>query len=172
MAGLNGYNKILEADRLGEKPLYRTKGWRKSSRWLERKRSNYKSCIFVPPTPGSELQKRMQKVEQEMRPGGRENWAIKVIETAGKSIERVLVKTDPLNGNTCSDKSCLPNKNRNNRISCRRNNVGYRIPCKICIEEGRTNAGVYVGETGENMHTRMKSHLTKYNSKNPAYGRH
>ena len=26
-------------------------------------------------------------------------------------------------------------------------------------------AGVYVGETGENMHTRMKSHLTKYNSK-------
>ena len=64
-----------------------------------------------------------------------------------------------------SDKSCLPNKNKNNRISCRRNSVGYRIPCKICIEEGRTKAGVYVGETGENMHTRMKSHLSKYNSK-------
>ena len=29
----------------------------------------------------------------------------------------------------------------------------------------RTKAGVYMGETGENMHTRMKSHLTKYNSK-------
>ena len=97
MAGLNGYNKILEADRLGEKPLYRSKGWRSSSRWLERKKkaknwlgSNYKSCIFVPPTPGSELQKRMQKVELEMRPGGREDWAIKIIETAGKPIERVF----------------------------------------------------------------------------------
>ena len=28
-AGLNGYNKILEADKLGKKPLYRAKGWQK-----------------------------------------------------------------------------------------------------------------------------------------------
>ena len=118
LAGLNGYNKILETDRLGQKPIYRTKGWRKSAHWMDRQKkaknwlgSHYKSCIFVPPTPGSELQKRMQKVELEMRPGGRENWAIKFIETAGKSIERVLVTTDPLNGNRCSDKSCFPKKN-------------------------------------------------------------
>ena len=32
MAGLNGYYKILEADKLGEKPLYRSKGWRSSSK--------------------------------------------------------------------------------------------------------------------------------------------
>ena len=172
MSGLNGYNKILEADRLGDKPLYRSKEWRKSSRWMESKRkaknwlgSNYKSCIFVPPTPGSELQKRMQKTELEMRPGGREKWPIRIIETAGKSLEKVLVKSDPLNGNTCSDKSCLPNKNKSNKIGCRRNNVGYRIPCKLCVEEGRARGGVYIGETGENMHIRMKSHLTKYNSK-------
>ena len=120
---------------------------------------------FGPSNPWKRATKANAEKELEMRPGGREKWAIKVIETEGKSIERVLVKTDPLNGNICSDKSCIPNKNRNNRISCRRNNVGYRIPCKICIEEGRTNAGVYVGETGENMHTRMKSHLSKYNSK-------
>ena len=69
---------------------------RKSKNWLG---PNYKSCIFVPSTPGSDLQRRMQKAELNMRPGGREKWAIKVIETAGKSIERVLVKTDPLNGN-------------------------------------------------------------------------
>ena len=106
-AGLNGYNKILEADKLGKKPLYRAKDWRKSSRWLESKKKTrnwlggkYKSCIFVPPTPGSELRKRLQKVEQNMRPGGRENWAIKVIEMAGKPLEKALVKTDPLNGNS------------------------------------------------------------------------
>ena len=26
---------------------------------------------------------------------------------------------------------------------------------------------MYIGETGENMHTRMKSHFTKFNSKKP-----
>ena len=100
-----------------------------------------------------------------MRPGGRENWQIKIIETAGKPLEKVLVKTDPFNGNSCNDESCLPNKNKNNRISCRRNSVGYRIPCKICLLEGRQKCGIYIGETGENMHVRMKSHLTKFYSK-------
>ena len=114
---------------------------------------------------GSELKRRMQKVEQEMRPGGRENWQIKIIETAGKPLEKVLVRTDPFNGNSCSDKSCLPNRNKNKRISCRRNSVGYRIPCKICLRDGRQKCVVYVGETGENMHVRMKSHLTKFYSK-------
>ena len=171
-AGLHGYNKILEADELGKKPLYRAKNWRKSSRWLDSKKKSrnwlggkYKSCIFVPPTPGSELRKRMQKVEQEMRPGGREDWPIKVIEMAGKPLEKALVKTDPLDGNSCNDKSCLPNRNKKNRISCRRNNVGYRIQCKICLMDGRSKCDIYIGETGENMHVRMKSHLTKYYSK-------
>ena len=93
-----------------------------------------------------------------MRPGGRENWGIKIIETAGKTLENVLVKSDPFNGNKCLDKTCLPNKNSKNKISCRKNNVGYKIPCKLC-------PGAYLGETGENMHTRAKSHLTKFNSK-------
>ena len=132
----------------------------KSKNWLG---SNYKSCIFVPPTPGSELQKLLQKTEFEMRPGGREEWPIKIIETSGKSLERCLVKTDPFGGNKCLDKNCLPSQNINNKISCRRNNIGYRIPCKLCNNEGKYS--VYIGETGESMHTRFKSHLTKFNSK-------
>ena len=98
-----------------------------------------------------------------MRPGGREEWPIRIIETSGKSLERCIVKTDPFNGNQCSDKNCLPAQNPNNTISCRRNNVGYRIPCKLCIIEDKNS--VYIGETGENMHVRYKSHLTKFNSK-------
>ena len=44
---------------------------------------------FLPPTPGSELQKLMQNKEALMRPGGHENWPIKVIETAGKTLGNV-----------------------------------------------------------------------------------
>ena len=43
--------------------------------------------------------------------GGREEWPIKMIEMAGKTLERCLVNVDPFNGNQCSDKSCLPAKN-------------------------------------------------------------
>ena len=100
--------KILEEDRAGVKPLYRSKEWRKATRWLDKKRksknwlgSSYKSCIFVPPTPGSELRKLLQRKEIEMRPGGREDWPIKIVETAGKSIECCLVTTDPFHGNQC-----------------------------------------------------------------------
>ena len=78
-----------------------------------------------------------------MRPGGQENWCIKIIETAGKTLETVLVKADPFSGNKCLDKTCLPK----NKISCRKYNEGYKIPCKLC-------PGAYLGETGENMHTR------------------
>ena len=82
-AGISGYQKILEDDRLGKKPLYRSKEWRSSARRMEKKNKKrnwlgaYKSCVFVPPTPNSELKQLMQAKEVEMRPGGREKWPIK-----------------------------------------------------------------------------------------------
>ena len=163
----------------GTRPLYRSVTWRNSARGLEdrkkRKSKNwlgsYKSCIFVPPTPNSELQKQMQLKEKELRPGGRENFPIKIVETAGKPLERVLVNNDPFDGNKCSDKQCLPNRNPKNRISCRKNNVGYELKCKICHWAGGSgpepelNPATYFNETGENLHTRMKNHESKFRSK-------
>ena len=35
LSGINGYNKILEADRSKQKPLYRPKDWKRSSRWMD-----------------------------------------------------------------------------------------------------------------------------------------
>ena len=80
-SGLEGYNKIVKAEKEGVRPVYRPKGWKESARWLEKKRrkknnwlgSFWKSCIFIPPTPGSELKKQMQTKEEEMRVGGRES---------------------------------------------------------------------------------------------------
>ena len=150
--------------------MYRLKEWRKAARWLEgqkRKKSwlgEYKSCIFIPPTPNSELRIAHQAKEKEMRVGGREKFPIKIIETAGMSLEKVLVANDPFAGNKCSDKSCLPNKNKKNRIGCRQNNVGYQIECKICLKAGKS--ACYFGESGCNMHKRMKEHLSKFRSKN------
>ena len=84
--------------------------------------------------------------------------AHKIIKFSGKTLESVLVKADPFQGNKCLDPKCLPNKNVVNKISCRRKNIGYRIPCKLC-------SAAYLGESSENIHTHSKSHLTKFYSK-------
>ena len=112
LAGMAGYRKILEADRAGTKPMYRSQEWRlsaqgmedreksKSKRWLG---GEYKSYTFVPHTPGSELKKLKQAKEEEMRPGGRETFHIKIIESAGYPLERILGNADPFDGNKCED---------------------------------------------------------------------
>ena len=102
--------------------MFRLKGWKSYARRLDKQNKkktrlgNFKSYIFVSPTPGSELKKIMQAKEIEMRPGGRDNWGIKTIETAGQTLENVLVKSDPFNGNKCLDKKCIANKNIKNHI--------------------------------------------------------
>ena len=173
-SGLSGYNKILDADLSGERPLYRPKHWRTSSRRMDKvnKKKNWlgsfwKSCIFVPPTPGSELKKQMKEVEEATRAGGREAWPIKIIETAGKTLEQTLVNTDPFNGNKCTDKNCLPTQNPKNKINCRRNCICYKITCLICLKDGRSGelATNYFGESGKNIHCRSKEHVSKFNSK-------
>ena len=67
----------------------------------------------------------IEEDEVTMRP-------IKLIELAGKTLEQTLVKTDPFNRNTCSDKKCLPNNNPKNKISCKRNCICCRITCILC----------------------------------------
>ena len=54
-----------------------------------------------------------------MRPGGRESWPIKIIEMAGRTLYQTLVKTDPFNGNKCTDKKCIPSQT-DSKINCRK----------------------------------------------------
>ena len=179
-SGLEGYNKIVAADKEEKRPMYRAKDWKKSARWLDKKKKKknwlgpfWKSCIFVPPTPGSELKKMMQQKEEETRVGGRENWPIKIIETAGRTLEQTLVNTDPFGGNQCHDAKCLPSKDPKNKINCRRNNVCYRVTCLLCLKAGSPNTQhdcydtctCYFGQSGKNCHCRAKEHVSKFNSK-------
>ena len=100
-----------------------------------------------------------------MRAGGREEWPIKIVEMAGKTLESTLVQVDPFMGNKCDDAKCIPAKTQKNKISCRKNNIGYQIPCLVCPRAGGVSTAIYFGESGNNMHKRMKEHLTKFNSK-------
>ena len=59
----------------------------------------------------------MQSKEEEMRAGGREAYPIKIIETAGKTLEQKLVNADPFEGNKCTDDKWEAKKNPKNKIS-------------------------------------------------------
>ena len=73
MSGLAGYRKILAADKSGVRPMYRLKKWQVTARQKDKQKKQknwlgafWKSCIFVPPTPGSVLKKEMQRKEEEL----------------------------------------------------------------------------------------------------------
>ena len=69
-------------------------------------------------------------------------------------------------------------KNSSNKMNCRKNIVGYQIECKICLKAGMSSSANYFGETERNGHTRMKEHVSKFNSKkdgvkkDPAFIKH
>ena len=165
---LNGYKKIQQAAQQGMRPLYRRKNWMRKERvsakmkkekgWLGK---YWKSKIFVPYTPGSKLKQRLQLMEAQMRPGGRENHPIKIIETSGKTLE-VLLKP-PAAKQMCLARKCMARDTGTPKIGCRVNGVGYKLDCRHCLLDGRRST--YIGESGKNGHCRILEHQSKFRSK-------
>ena len=94
------YDKMVEDDRTGTRPLYRPKDYdvenrrkdklRKMKNWSNR--GGYISPIFVPPTPQSELAKSLQSIaDSEAEAGIR----FRIIETGGRSIKHLVQKSNP-----------------------------------------------------------------------------
>ena len=71
---LSSETKFLwEEDKKETKPFYRSKDWKSAAQRMDKRKkktgwldSFYKSCIFILPTPGGELKKRMQAKEKEL----------------------------------------------------------------------------------------------------------
>ena len=75
-SALHAFNKMVEEDKNGTKPLYRKRWWNKEERekqkqkkklnWFQNPKIDYKSILFVPPTPGGDLVKALRKREAEL----------------------------------------------------------------------------------------------------------
>ena len=115
-SAITAYEKIKRRVEKGERPLYRTKEWRKKDRVKEKriKKDNwykkrgkckndkdYKSVMFVQPTKGSILKKKYEEVIEKSK------CSVRVVERAGKSVSQKLQKSYPSMKNKCSFKSCL-----------------------------------------------------------------
>lgn len=151
-SAIKAYRARQEAELKGERPMHRPKGWRRDERETEKSRKRedwYKkggneAVIFVPATPGSQLQKEYQR---EIRNQG---YRIKVVEKTGTTLKEVLQRSDPFKRQRCGREDCLVCKQAG-KGPCNAHGVTYKIECQGCEDK-------YIGETARNAYTRGVEH--------------
>ena len=178
------YKRILKEDLEGTKPLYRNRNWNREEREKEKtskkknwyKKDNctiqYNTVLFVETTPGGELARQLRLRETELNKNN--DWRIKIVEKSGRKLENILQKNNPFPEEFCKGK-CFPctsskSSNMSMKSNCKKNNIGYKIPCITCKNRGITR--VYEGESSRNAKIRGEEHLRGFKNKiegNPLY---
>ena len=154
-AGIKGFEKMVDTEKAGGRPLNRERTWnqteRKKAKTMKKltwhKTGGYHVPLFIPFTPNGELKEHLQEVEKKSAAG--RDLRFKFIERGGISIKNLLQKSDPWANEKCDKEDCFPCKGEKGG-SCRRNNVTYKICCSTCHEAGQN--AQYIGETGRNMY--------------------
>ena len=168
-SALKAFEKMKEDDKNNVKPLYRSRTWNTEERkrhknekklnWWNTKNSKiqYKSVLFVTPTPGGTLAKELRQREEELNRHSDER--VKIVEKGGRNIESLLAKKDPFMKENCTEKLCPLCNNGDGKldIACNTNNVGYRWTCKTCKDGNKI--AVYEGETSRSARMRGLEHI-------------
>ena len=138
---------------------------KKKCNWWNTKKSKiqYKSVLFVTPTPGGVLAKELQKREEELNKNTKER--IRIVEKGGLKIKDILGSKNPFKKSNCNQKTCplctksefVDTHSDEVKIPCSTNNVGYRWLCLTCKEKDKIK--VYDGETGRSARLRGSEHL-------------
>ena len=122
------------------------------------------SVVFVPMTPGSKLQKLLQKQDDKFSQlHGSNRW--RYVERVGAKLKDALGRTNPWGGQPCPREECWPCRNPEGKGmgDCQAESVVYRIECKECKEVGITVE--YIGESSMTLHTRSQEHLRDLRSR-------
>ena len=135
----NGWKEILRKSESGERPLHRSRGYKKEERkeaklmkrvnWYKGKdQKSFDSFLMIPATPGSELKRSFE--EQ----AAKEGLKIRIVEKAGMKLGSYFKKFDKTQNNqTCGDKDFLVCKNSTKKnTKCRIPNIVYKIACIAC----------------------------------------
>ena len=143
----------------GERPMYRPKGWNIEDREKERtrkkvnwyKKNGSESVIFVPATPGSQLQKEYQREVRSQR------FKVGVVEKADESLKKMLQRSSPLKERQCRRMDCLV-CTTGGKGPCDRQGGTYEIVCNECDS-------VYIGESSRSAYTRGAEHMKLFSKK-------
>jgi hypothetical protein len=146
---VTAYERQVERAESGACPLYRPKGYMAEERRRKKETGKmswyrpYDTVLFCPPTPGSELAKRLRRVcEAEAEHTGLK---VKVVERAGTKlwhrVPGLQVEQE------CEEEKCFLHQT-GGKGNCRKEGAVYRGQCVTCLERGPKTRPVEVdGET-------------------------
>ena len=159
-AGMTGYDRMLEVERAGGRPVNQPRAWDQDNRQKKKalqsktwfRRGGFDVPLFVPCTPGGELAKRMSRMEV-MNNQGR-TIRFRMVERRGVTLEEKLRRSNPWAGERCGRPTCFPCQTDDGG-NCWREGVTYSLVCEECGQ----GVAEYFGESGRNGFTRGEEHL-------------
>ena len=163
-AGLTGYDRMMEVERGGGRPVNRPRSWdedeRQKKKELQSKRwfrkGGFDVPLFVPHTPGGELEKRIREKEAQNNQGRKVRF--KIVAKAGVTLEQKLRRSNPWAGGNCGQDGCFPCRAEGGG-DCRKESITYTLWCEECrVEVHRVVE--YKGESGRNGYCRGSDHLS------------
>ena len=87
----------------------------------------------------------------------------KIVESGGRTVKSKLQKSNPTATPGCDNADCLACAGgRWSGGLCLKSNVQYEMQRELCPD---TNKCMYIGESSQNLYTRAKEHIGKYNSR-------
>ena len=160
-SGMEGYDKMLETERRGGRPVNRLRSWGEDERQKKKelqsktwyRAGGFDVPLFVPHTPHGELARRMK--EKEVLNNQGRNIRFKIIEKSGVTLEQKLRRSNPWSGERCGRQNCFQCKTDEGG-DCWRESVTYSLVCEECGEA----VCQYFGESGRNGFSRGVEHLT------------
>jgi hypothetical protein len=125
------------------------------------------SVLFVDQTVGGVLAKRLQQVEDRL--ADVTGYRIRISETSGTQLCRLLPSTNPWGQRDCERQDCYTcGQGGEDAIDCKVRNVLYESACVVCNgdkfekkskwDSFKEMVGVYVGETSRSIFERAGEH--------------
>ena len=84
------------------------------------------------------------------------NLRFKIVEKGGRTIERSLMRPNPIGSEGCGKKDCPVCEQEGGGKLCHKCNICYYIKCRKC------DGAIYYGESHRNLYTRGREHKKRY----------
>ena len=174
-SALIAYEKQVEMDRIGERPLYRPREWQREerARMKESKKSGWfrklggktnDFSIFCPASPGGKLAEKWRKVMEEVRESSSGLVRGYVAEKSGIPLSALLFNTQPGEKDNCGKNDCNPcSRGTTKRLSCRKVSLGgmvYSCSCLSCKLAEQEKVSMYHGRSARTLYTRQSEHIS------------
>ena len=179
-SAIAAWEKQVEMDRTGERPLYRPREWRKEerSRRKEFKRTGWfrslggqtnDFALFCPASPGSKLAAKWKKELEEVKASSGGLVRGYVAEKSGIPLSALLFNNQLGETNSCGKGDCNPCVNGTTKhLSCRKISRGgmvYKCNCLSCKQAVVSHDSWYHGRTARTLYTRQGEHFAGYEAR-------